>query len=429
MAEGHLVNITIVTGDPLLLCLCHDVLREYGEGRCRLSIQGQGGPASDCDICIWDCTPGVLIEPGPPGSERKDLYLVSSTDLPAFQQTLSQFQGHILLKPVARAILQTFLELALPSRSRVSVAEFGAVRADRDELLQSLLFANVRLQEFNQQRTNFISRAVHDFRAPLTALSGFCGLLSAEQLGPLNAQQKDALQGMQRSAERLLRMSSSMFELSVSRHVDRTPTLENADISRCIEQAVHELRPAADEKCISIGLRSIVPPTGPLYFEPSQIEQVLINLLDNACKVTPAHGSVELCGYPYFWERRFVVSCNPAERRRSQIRTPNAYRIDVKDTGTGIPPEQLERIFEEYTTCSKSDNGYGCGLGLAICRLILDRHRGKVWADNGRMGAVLSFVLPYRQEARAETQNRLENAHLRGVSRDQLKTEDQSKRV
>lgn len=142
----------------------------------------------------------------------------------------------------------------------------------------------------------------------------------------------------------------------------------------------------------------------------SEIEQVLINLLDNACKFTHRDGSIEVCGYPYFWERRFLLGGSaPGERRADSaspegVRLPNCYRINIRDTGPGIPPDRLSHIFEEYTSYAGPQDRSGGGLGLAICRLIMSRHEGHIWADSHKGGAIFSFVLPYR---RAELQENI----------------------
>jgi two-component system OmpR family sensor kinase len=73
--------------------------------------------------------------------------------------------------------------------------------------------------------------------------------------------------------------------------------------------------------------------------------------------------------------------------------------VDVKDTGPGVPPEQADRIFEEYTSYAGSKDRSGGGLGLAICRLMLSRHHGRVWVDSTESGAVFSFVLPYHRRS------------------------------
>jgi NtrC-family two-component system sensor histidine kinase KinB len=272
------------------------------------------------------------------------------------------------------------------------------LRADRDEILQCLIQTNLKLQEYDQDRTTFLARAVHDFRAPLTALSGYCGLLLSEPLGPLTESQREVLGRMQHSATRLSRMASAMFQLSVGRHVKTRPDLQPGDIRACLDQALHEITPFADEKSISIA-PALEPSGEGLYFETGQLEQVLINILDNACKFTPKTGAIEIRGYPYFWERRGVLSLVPAaaERRVRSVHEPNSYRIDISDSGAPIPDQHLSRIFEEYTSYAGGRDRSGGGLGLAICKMIVTQHDGRVWAENRASGPCFSIVLPMRR--------------------------------
>src|SRR5262249_12675379 len=126
---------------------------------------------------------------------------------------------NLILKPFTPATLRAFLEQAcarfLHASSSSASVKIQTLRADRDELLQCVIQANLKLQQYDQDRTNFLARAIHDFRAPLTALTGYCGLLLGEQLGPLMDDQKEVLQRMHRSAKRLSRMANAMFQLSI----------------------------------------------------------------------------------------------------------------------------------------------------------------------------------------------------------------------
>jgi signal transduction histidine kinase len=174
------------------------------------------------------------------------------------------------------------------------------------------------------------------------------------------------------------------------------------------EQALHEISPFADDKSIEI-TTDIVAPAHPLFFEPGQIVQVLMNILDNACKFAPRGGSVELRGYPYFWDRRNTDSTIPpaAERRSGKVTEPTAYRIDVSDSGTAIPAEHLEHIFEEYTTYSGGRDRSGGGPGLAIARVIVNQHDGHVWAENTETGPMFSVVLPFCKPDAVVVQGRI----------------------
>ena len=176
--------------------------------------------------------------------------------------------------------------------------------------------------------------------------------------------------------------------------------LEKGDIRDCVSQALHELAIALEDKRISVAVN--IDPADELYFERVQMEQTIVNLLDNACKFTPRAGSIEIRGYPFFWERRAGQPASldrSLDRRVRQLELPNSFRVDIRDSGPGIPPAHIEKVFEEYTTYSGGHDRSGGGLGLAICRMILHQHRGRVWAESDPAGAVFSFVLPLRQKA------------------------------
>lgn len=393
------MDVRLISHDRELLKVCREIIADLPEQHCRFSVATPDNGDSEADICIWDFESAATRLPDIDGDPAKHLFLVQRGDLPAFRERIMAPEARILLKPVTRATLEVFLAQALAAYQDREAAT-TSLRVDRDEILQCLIETNLRLQEYDQDRTTFLARAVHDFRAPLTALGGYCGLLLSEPLGPLSDSQKEILRRMQHSAKRLSRMTSAMFQLSVGRHVKRRPDLRPGDIRECLEQALHEINPFADEKGIAIRV-DLAPCEIPLYFEAGQIEQVLLNVLDNACKFTPKSGSIDIRGYPYFWERRMTRSALPpaAERRRRSSTEPNTYRVDIQDSGSPIPEEHLGRIFEEYTSYSGGRDRSGGGLGLAITRLILNQHDGAVWAENADSGPMFSFVLPmYRHE-------------------------------
>jgi signal transduction histidine kinase len=334
---------------------------------------------------------GLTVNPA-----ARHLFLVHSRDLDAFRAGVGNQEANILLKPVTRAVLSAYLALAVQS-NRECLSKTDSLRADRDEMLQCLMQANLRLQEYDQERTNFLIRAVHDFRASLTALSGYCGLLLGEALGELSPDQGEVIRRMQHSTNRLSRMTNGMFELGISRRVQRSPDFRHADIQECLEQATHEIGPLALDKNISISL-DVGPTPQNLYFDPCQIEQLLINLMDNACKFTPRGGSIAIKGYPYFMDRRDDRQVTPVDRERRNRTSddPNAFRVDIADSGSSIPQDQLQRIFEEYTSSGGKHDRSGGGLGLAICRFIVEQHAGRIWAANSDSGPLFSFTLPLR---------------------------------
>jgi signal transduction histidine kinase len=268
-------------------------------------------------------------------------------------------------------------------------------------MLQYLLQANLKLQEYDQDRTNFLAHSVHDIRAPLVAIQGYCSLLLDNQLGDLNAEQTKILERMQRSIKRLSRLASGMFHISVNPQSPRRLSRKQGDIEACINQAVHELAPVLESKRIEMRV-TVEPPTRKLLFDEMQIEQVLVNLLDNASRFTPRNGRIEVQSNSVFWDRRrsnLTGDAGRPERRESATRECNAYRVEIHDTGSGVPPGDVERIFEEYATGAKSYESSRAGLGLTICRQIINAHHGAIFAESGGPGGCFVFLLPFADAA------------------------------
>ena len=385
--------------------LCQEVLSDLVSRGWTLHIGNSEPPLLDADLYVWDIQPGQMhpLEVAP--SDRwRHFYLVSRSDLRGIREAGLCADANLLLKPVTKAALSAFFSEACEHCKRhPQPADFSpaveCLRADRDELLQCLSEANLRLQEYDHDRTNFLARAIHDFRAPLTAISGYCGLLLGDDLGDLTPQQHEVLERMQKSAKRLSRMATAMFQLSIAPRAELTLDLQERDVRECIHQALDEMLPLIQEKRISFNV-DIGESPEPLFFEPGKLQQVIINLLDNACKFTPKTGSIDVVGYPYFWDRRFAGRTgagSPSERRAGPSLSPNSYRVDIRDTGPGIPAAHLAKVFEEYTCYGGGGDRSGGGLGLAICRMIMTQHRGYVWAESSKEGARFSFVLPFHR--------------------------------
>ena len=367
------MHIQLLSHDPELCRLCREVLAELPI-HSMLSAPGTDEVKPGSDAYLLDFEPGVPIPAVLNENLANTLFLVDRKDLETFRNQIAA-ESKILLKPVTRGVLAVFLK------------QLFRVEGTPVE-------TNLRLQEYDRDRTNFLAYAIHDFRAPLTALSGYCGLLLDGPPGSLDDTQREVLNRMHNSIQRLSRMSSAMSLLSAGAQVKKQPNLEQADLSARVDQSIHETAWAADEKNISV--TSDLEPCCDLYFQPDQVEQVLVNLLDNACRFTPRSGSIQIRGYRWFWERRTAgaEAASALERRENTIFEPNSYRVDIRDSGAAIPQENLNRIFEEYTSFGGARDRSGGGLGLAICKKIVSQHEGKIWVENTALGPVFSFVLP-----------------------------------
>ena len=380
------MRAVIVSSDLAVANSCRKLLSEFPNVK-QINVVNPGGEVPPSELYIWDLTPGLSI---PDISESKgnrlDLVVVARKDSGNLLEALPKHPVAVLLKPLQQDVLKAYLAKAL--------SQFGdpteKLKSDRDSLLDFVLHANLKIQEFDQDRNNFIARAMHDFRAPLTALHGYCGLLLDRQVGQLSPDQLDLLRRMQRSIKRISNLTRSMLELSLRRTTERQPNFAVGNIEACIHQALHEICPMAESKGIVL-TAEIAPPPQPLKFDADNIEQVLTNLLENAVKFTRRNGAIQVRAMPVVW--------NENDHEASLIQqngagSPNAYHIAVQDTGPGIPAHLRAHVFEEFTSYSNGSDRSGGGLGLAICKMLTEAHHGRIWAESDSDGCTLSVLLP-----------------------------------
>lgn len=295
----------------------------------------------------------------------------------------------ILLKPVSAVTLRTFVELAWKTwELRQQAREAENLRLDRAALLQYVLEVNLKLQEYDQERSNFLARAIHDFRAPLTALHGYCGLLAEGKLGPVTVGQRDLLERMRYSTRRLTRLAGGTLELLTQGRLNRVPDRNSGDIEEAVDQALHDVYPLLLDKHIEVDVQ-LEPATDGLLFEAEQIQQVLINLLENSSKFTPKGGKITIRGYAV---QEDLEPHGPSSHMPPGIH--HGYRVDILDSGPGVPVHLAEKVFEQYASYGGTGDRSGGGLGLAICRAIVIAHGGTIWTTPGREGGRFSFILP-----------------------------------
>jgi len=394
-------QISLFSKDETLVRFFEESIAEGLEGEFTFEVKSYGQVPSGLDLCIWDFIPGETVFPRSMSQNqwRKHLFLLHRKNLGVLRALVGVSDIHVLLKPVTEAALRAFLGgygLHSLDPHDDQGHRLTTLRSEHDEMLQILMQTNLNLQEFNQERTNFLVRSIHDFRAPLTAISGYCGLLLGEEFETPTSGQRTLLQRMQHSVRRLSRATDTMFQLGVAESGGAALNVERADIGDCIGRVLEELGPVFESKWISVTVE-VEPSPENLLFDTTRIHQVLVNLLESSCKFTPARGSIAIKGYPSFWERRKDRAAEPPfapDRRVWHLKTFNCFRIDINDSGPPIPAVNADKIFEEYTSYSGGQDRSGTGLGMAVCRMILSQHRGRVWAENRATGAVYSFVLP-----------------------------------
>jgi len=388
------MQLKVITCDAGLAEVCRELVSASGYAGWAVSTTDRLQELGEADLYLWDFEPAMSI----PVRERYGdghMFLVAPGDLSTFRARVADPDAQVLLKPVVRSLLAAFLGSACSSGLEPRSWKHSA-RTPENDMLQTLIQTNLRLQQSDQYRANFLLRVVYDFRAPLTALTGYCGLLLSEATGELGQAQAEVIRRMQHSAVRLSRVAEAVSELGAT-SAGPSPDLQNGDIEQCIERAVREIQPFASEKRIVVGI-DVDPADEPLLFASNLVEQLLVHLLDNACKFSPKRTSIKIRGYPYYLAPAAEAGAAPSvsEQPRRLDGQVNCFRLDVCDSGSRIPEDELSKIFDENAAYGGKNDRSGGGLGLAICRMIVKQHGGHIWAWNTAAGPTFSFTLPIR---------------------------------
>jgi signal transduction histidine kinase len=281
------------------------------------------------------------------------------------------------INPVAvrtRVTHQIQLRRAQEELTRLTEEEHSAQLAKEAERAAEVVRMS---QEALQLRDDFLSNVSHELRSPLTSIYSFSSIIADGLAGPTNAQQDEYLGIIQRNVRQLKSMIEDLLAVTAGRTGKLTIQPQEASLSEAIVDAVHTAEANATAK--GIKLSSVVPPKLPSAFaDPVRLLQVLTILCDNAIKFTPAGGSVK-------------VETKVFEK------LPGYLLVEVSDTGCGIKPELLERVFEYlYQVTESSEAGRkGLGLGLHIAKELVTRQGGSIWATSEQgAGSVFSFTLP-----------------------------------
>jgi hypothetical protein len=182
------MNVLLISADQKLEQFCRKVIANCVSIDCRMHCAPSFEANPEPDLTIWDYSPDGAMPPTSICADHKQtILLVSRKHIPVLRDTFPVQAASILLKPVNQAMLRIFIEHSLarhePAAGSSSELAGDRLARERDQLLQFLLKANLNLQEYDQDRTNFLARTVHDFRTPLTALQGYCGLLLEQSVG------------------------------------------------------------------------------------------------------------------------------------------------------------------------------------------------------------------------------------------------------
>jgi signal transduction histidine kinase/CheY-like chemotaxis protein len=288
------------------------------------------------------------------------------------------------------AVLEMILLLAA-----AGVALFAFLRGQRRIRALELELCAARTQRQNDEQAlhdrsamdslkdEFVSTVSHELRTPLTSIRGALGLLSAGLMGTVDPKAQNLLRIALTNTDRLIRLINDILDLQRMESGRATLQLRRCSLTELLDQAVDTMTAMAEGAGVRLRVRSLSEQLQTqVYFDgdPDRMLQVLTNLLSNAIKFSPPETEVLV-----------------------EIEMPQDELVfRVVDQGRGIPENQLEAVFERFKQVETGDSRQrgGTGLGLTICRTIIQQHGGTIWAErNPERGVSICVKLPRRQRS------------------------------
>jgi two-component system sensor histidine kinase BaeS len=314
----------------------------------------------------------LMAEAGVSADHAQAMYDRSVTTVVLAAVVVAAIASVALAVVMARMLSRPLAEVGSAAR-RIAEGDYAArVPRDGPEELASLadsfnqMAASLERQE--AMRRDFIANAAHELRTPLTNLQGY---LEALRDGVIEAD-RATYDSLLDEADRLVRLSHSLDALAEGDAATTPPPLEDLDLATAIRAALDLAQPTLERA--SLHLVVDIPDRLPARANPDSLAQVLSNLISNAVRYTPAGGTVTV----------------RAERAASDL------LVSITNTGDGIPPGDLERVFERFYRVEKSRDRArgGAGIGLAIVKQLVEAGGGRVGAESNEGQTRFWFSLP-----------------------------------
>jgi PAS domain S-box-containing protein len=260
-------------------------------------------------------------------------------------------------------------ERKLASVAARKVAQYAMELRNKNEQLAHALEA---ARSATEAKSRFLASVSHELRTPLNGIIGFSELLYDGKLGVVAEEHRDVLADILSSARHLLQIISDILDLSKVEAGRMEFHPERVEIGPLVEEVRDVLRPLAERKSLSVTTE--LPSGLEAVLDPSRFKQVLYNYLSNAVKFTPDGGGVAV----------------------RVLAADGGFRLEVEDTGIGIPPAEVSKLFQDFQQLSNGrGNGQGTGLGLALTRHIVEAQGGSVGVRGAAVrGTVFTATFP-----------------------------------
>jgi|GEM_PF-684035 len=260
------------------------------------------------------------------------------------------------------------------------------------ERTRELAHANEELQRLNRAKSEFVNAVAHELRTPLTSIKGYASVLRSGQLGPIATAHAERLAKIDKHSDDLTQLINNLLDISRIEAGKVAMEIQPIAVPTLFKEVDDLVRPLVEERQLTLTLQDGRVAT--VHADPQQLKRVLMNLLSNAIKYTPPHGTIRV----------------ELEEQRDQV------FMRVRDTGAGIPTEDLPRVFDEFYRAKTPLNEQvkGTGLGLTLVKRIVEAHGGQIWAES-HLGQGSTFVvtLPQQQKDMSATDATRKDSHRR----------------
>jgi signal transduction histidine kinase len=291
--------------------------------------------------------------------------LAQAPSLESVIEALKQGAYDFLRKPVSPDIL-------CHSVAR-SVEKMNLTLEEIRRLLEKSRAELERVKEISNFKGFLISTTAHDFNSTLTVLDGYHHVLKERCKECREPGGTDLHEQTLRSITRLRAMTATLMDYEAAERGELRLIPKEFDLTGLLKDCISFYKPYAEQKKVEMGLEEQLPSLT-VHGDPTRVMQVMDNLLYNAVKFTPSKGEIRVGAKP---------------------EGAGAVTVWVRDTGVGIPKKVQEKIFGESVSVSDKDGNSRMGLGLSICRRLIEAQNGKIWLEStpGK-GTVVSFSLP-----------------------------------
>jgi NtrC-family two-component system sensor histidine kinase KinB len=279
----------------------------------------------------------------------------------------------VVVEPIACPTSRHVYALRVRDVTDLHTLESEVLRTGRllHDANRELVALRERLRVETAEREEILTVVSHELRTPITVIAGFNRLLLGEAAGSLTEKQKHFLAESQKSCQRLNNFVANLLEAARQGSCVGPLEVAEASLGPTLQSVLDLLAPLLREAEVE-ALLDVAPGTPRARFDPPRIEQVLTNLVGNALRYAPAGTAIE------------IRACGVRGPERDYV------EVSVSDAGPGVPPRERARIFEPYVQVEAPRAG-GLGLGLAICKRIVEAHGGAIQVEE-RSGGGSRFV-------------------------------------